>query len=82
MLGPSYYYVVIQSRDQTFINLACYYGFMVVLIIALCVIYCDRKIHYRLLKLKKKCLVFKWVSWLLELVLFPLLLNIIQFSVC
>jgi hypothetical protein len=37
-----------------------------------------KKLNFRMLKLKKSIFFFKWALWFVELVYFPVLLNIIQ----
>lgn len=82
MLGQDYYYQVIQSVELTLYNLILYYAFMILLILLVTIVLCSKKINYRLFKLSKNLYFFKWASWCLEIIYFPLLLNIIEFSTC
>lgn len=64
------------------INLIAYFSFLVVLVLTFAVIMLSKTIHYRLLKKKKSIFVFKWLAWFTELIYFPLMLNIVEYSTC
>ena len=55
---------------------------MILLILLVTIVLCSKKLNYRLFKLSKNLYFFKWASWCLEIIYFPLLLNIIEFSTC
>lgn len=71
-----------QSITITVVNLIFYVGFFVIMILICMSLAWIRKLNFRMLKLKKSIFFFKWALWFVELVYFPVLLNIIQFSTC
>jgi hypothetical protein len=83
MVSQDQYYAVIQSIDQIVGNLAGYYLFLILIIVALFVMVLNRTINYRLIKLRKQGVYFfKWAFWVLEAAYFPIMLNVITFTTC
>ena len=80
MLGEDKYYATLQDLNLTVANLGCYTGFLVLLIGVVMLIMFNWKCQFRLLRVAKSCVLLKWGFWLLELIYFPLLINIVEFS--
>lgn len=79
--GHDYYYEIIQSHELTIINLCAYYIFLIPLIITILVVTLNWKIHFKIIKIaKRKFIFYKWLAWFLEILFFPILLNIVHFS--
>jgi len=42
----------------------------------------NKRIHFRLIMLKKRFHFFKWFAWFSEVIYLPLMLNIVEYSTC
>ena len=82
MIGQEQYYAVIQSFTMIAANLISYVAFLVVIVILFAAMMLNKTLNYRLLKLSKGFYFFKWAFWFMELIYFPLLLNIVEFATC
>lgn len=82
MADTSQYYDVIQNVNKNGINLAAYTFFVLAIILTLFVVIYCRILHFRIMKKRHRFLFFKWGFWLLEILYFPLLTNIVEYSSC
>jgi len=66
----------------TLANLYAHGAFLALSVIIGLTILLNGKLNYRVLKLTKRAYTFKWLAWLAELLFFPTVLNVVEFSAC
>ena len=63
-------------------NLIGYLSFMLIIIGLYFLLIFKKTLHYRLLMFKKKFHAYKWMGWFIEIIYFPIMMNIVEYATC